>query len=82
MSNEILKSTILQVVDNQINSNNPPETKETYDRLIKLGHSSDKAKRLIGIVVAAEIFDVMKNQEMFNKKRFIESLNKLPKTSK
>jgi len=82
LGNEILKSTILQVVDNQINSNNPPETRETYDRLIKLGYSSDEAKRLIGIVVTAEIFDVMKNQEMFNKERFVDSLKKLPETPK
>jgi hypothetical protein len=80
LGNEILKSSILQVVDNQINSNNPPETKVTYDRLIKLGHSSEDAKRLIGIVVSAEIFDVMKNQEMFNKERFVKSLSKLPET--
>jgi hypothetical protein len=82
LGNEILKSTILQVVDNQINSDNPPETRETYDRLITLGHSSEEAKRLIGIVVTAEIFDVMKNQEMFNKKRFVEALKKLPETPK
>ena len=82
MGNEILKSTILQVVNNQINGNNPPETRETYNRLIKLGHNSEEAKRLIGIVVSAEIFDVMKNQEMFNKERFVKSLGKLPETPK
>ena len=80
MGNEILKSTILQVVDNQINSVNPPETKETYDRLLNLGHSSEEAKRLIGLVVTAEIFDVMKNQQMFNKDKFVKSLKKLPET--
>ncbi|NIA09386.1 MAG: hypothetical protein GWP10_06575 [Nitrospiraceae bacterium] len=78
-SNSRLKAVILQVVDNQLKGNNPPETKQTYDRLIKEGFSKSEAKRLIGCVVFAEIFDVLKNKETFNQGRFVKALNKLPK---
>jgi len=78
-SNLILKSAILKVVDNQLKDNNPPETKQTFDRLIKEGISESEAKLLIGCVVSAEIFDVLKRKEMFNLERFVKSLNKLPK---
>jgi hypothetical protein len=77
-SNPHLKKTILQVVDNQLRDNNPPESKQTYDRLLNEGHSEREAKRLIGCVVAAEIFYTMKNKEVFNSERFVASLNRLP----
>lgn len=78
-ANPHLKAAILEVVDNQMQDNNPPETNKTFNRLIKEGHSSKEAKRLIGCVVSAEIFDVMKNKEAFNLKRFVNALNRLPK---
>ena len=78
MANEYLKGAIIEVVDNQIKSLDPPETKETYDRLLEMGHSEEKAKELIGVVVSAEIFDIIKKKEPFNKERFVKALNKLP----
>jgi len=77
-SNPHLQESILEVVDNQIRDNNPPESKQTYERLLNEGHSEIEAKKLIGCVVAAEIFYTMKNNEVFNIKRFVASLNKLP----
>ena len=80
-SNPILKKAILSIVDNQLRDNNPPETKQTYKRLLKDGHSESDAKRLIGCVVTAEIFDILKKNESFNQERFVATLNKLPKIS-
>lgn len=37
MANLKLKKLILEVVDNQLRENNPPVTKEAYDKLIGLG---------------------------------------------
>ncbi len=73
-----LKSAILEVVDNQLQANDPPETRKTYDRLVSEGHSEKDAKNLIGCVVSSEIFDILKKKEMFNLKRFVKALNKLP----
>lgn len=78
-SNPILKKTILSVVDNQLRDNDPPETKQTYERLLKEGHSKSEAKRLIGCAVAAEIFDILKKNKSFNQERFVATLNRLPK---
>ena len=75
--NPYLKSTILEVVDNQLNENNPPETKQTLDRLIGLGYSETKAKEMIGTVVVKEIYCVMKDNQPFNNERFVVELNKL-----
>ena len=74
-----LRAAIIEVVDNQIRENDPPETKHTYERLLSEGHSEKEAKRLIGCVVASEIFEVLKHQKEFDKERFVKALDKLPK---
>ena len=73
-----LKKAIIEVVDNQLQSDDPPETRQTLDRLISEGHSEKEAKDLIGHVVVSEVFDVLKNEEPFNLIRFVNALNKLP----
>ena len=77
--NPHLKSVILEVVNNQLQANDPPETRQTFDRLISEGYSEEEAKKLIGCVVTSEIFDVLKKQEPFKPERFAKALNELPK---
>jgi len=77
--NPHLKLAILEVVNNQLKANDPPQTRKTLDRLISEGFSDDEAKRLIGCVVTSEIFDVLKKKELFNLERFVKALNDLPK---
>jgi len=73
-----LQAAILKVVENQLRNNDPPQTKQTFERLNAAGHSEDEAKRLIGCVVTSEIFDVLKKQEPFNLDRFVKALDRLP----
>ncbi|MDI7259710.1 MAG: hypothetical protein QME90_07295 [Thermodesulfobacteriota bacterium] len=77
-SSKILNEAILEVVENQLRAGNPPETKKTFERLLKEGLDEQEAKRLIGCVVAGEIFDVLKQQQPYNHERFIKALNQLP----
>ncbi len=76
--NQILKEAILEVVDNQLAANDPPETKQTLNRLISEGHSEVEAKVLIGAVVVSEVFEVLQAQEVYDEKRYVAALNKLP----
>ena len=52
-----LQAAIIKVVENQLRNNDPPQTGQTFKRLIEAGHSEKEAKRLIACVVSAEIFD-------------------------
>ncbi|MEK9162669.1 MAG: DUF1841 family protein [Chloroflexota bacterium] len=70
---------MLEVVENQLRDNTPPETKQTLQRLIKEGHSEEEAKRLIATVVASEIFEVLKQQRPYDQARYIAALQRLPK---
>jgi hypothetical protein len=77
--NPYLKAAILEVVDNQISDNDPPQTRQTYERLLASGLEEPEARRLIGCVVVSEIFDILKKNEMFNLERFLAALERLPK---
>ena len=72
---------VLVAINNQINNNNPPETKQTYDRLMKIINNHDEVMKYLGVVMMAEIFDVLKTKQPFDEKRYIERLNKLPDIS-
>ena len=76
--NALLNKAVLEVVENQIRELNPPATKETLDRLIREGHDDDEARRLIGCVVASEIFDMLKNREPYDEDRYVAALRRLP----
>lgn len=78
-SSESLKRQILEVVDNQLKSGNPPETSQTLTRLKQMGYSNGDAKKMIGQCVVVEIFDVLKHGKPFDEKRFIKNLQNLPK---
>jgi hypothetical protein len=77
-SNRVLNKVILDLVDSQIRDLNPPATKETFDRLVGEGVTQDEARRLIGCVVASEIFDVLKHEQPYHEERYVKALKKLP----
>jgi len=77
-SSRVLNKVILDVVDNQIRDLNPPATKETFDRLVGEGVTQDEARRLIGSVVASEIFDILKHEQPYDEERYVKALKKLP----
>ena len=76
---DIARAAIFEIIENQIRDGTPPETKQTYDRLIAEGHSHEDAMRLIGCVVSSEIFDVLKKSQPYNEERYVAALNSLPK---
>jgi len=73
-----LKRAILEVVENQLRAGDPPQTKQTFDRLVAAGHSEDEATRLIGCAVSCEMFEVMRDHRVFDLERFAKALAGLP----
>jgi len=76
--NPRLKAAILEIVENQLNSGDPPETKETLDRLKSKGFSDEASRVLLGQAVAVEIYCTLKEKKPFNRERFVRNLNALP----
>jgi hypothetical protein len=77
--NERLRETIFEVIDSQINANDPPETELTLERLVSEGYSDFQAKQLIGHAVVIEVIDALKNKKPYNQERYIKNLRNLPK---
>lgn len=57
----VVRQAILQVVDNQLQDNAPPETRRTLRRLVAANHSTEEAKRLIGAAVTSQVFEILKH---------------------
>ena len=70
MANLRLKKTILEVVDNQLKANDPPCTKDVYEKLRAAGYSGAEAKDKIGAVVLSEIYDIMKEGQPFDEENY------------
>ena len=64
--NKHLQKLILDVVDNQMRDNTPPQVSVTFKALRKLGYSEHEAKLAIGQAVVTELFDVMKNNQPYD----------------
>ena len=74
-----VKRGILDVIENQLRENSPPEVKATLNRLIAAGYSNADAKHLIGCALVVEILGLMKTDKPYNETRYLANLAKLPK---
>lgn len=76
--NPHISTAILEAVDNQLRGNDPPIVKQTYERLIKEGHTDDQTRRLIAYALLVEMNDMMAVMRMFDIKKYTALLNQLP----
>lgn len=77
--NPRLRAAFLEAVENQLRDNEPPETRQTFERLLREGHSEAEAKDLLGAAIAAETYYILKKSEPFDHDRYVTMLNNLPK---
>jgi hypothetical protein len=73
-----LRQSVLEVVENQIRDNEPPETRQTVERLMAEGYGAQEARRLVATAVVVEVFHIMRDKEPFNRERFLRNLAHLP----
>ena len=75
--NPHLKAAIVEVVENQIRDGNPPETRQTLERLQAAGYSRQQAVEMIGSAVVEEIWAVLHDNKPFDRARFAALLEQL-----
>lgn len=81
MANLKIKKTIREVVDNQLRENDPPCTKDVYEKLLYAGYSNSEAKDKIGAVVLSEIYDILKEGQAFDEEKYKSCLEEMLKKS-
>lgn len=72
------RAIFLEVVENQLRENNPPETRATLQRLMAAGKDRDEAMRLIGCALAAEMYEILQHKSEFDQARYVRYLHGLP----
>jgi hypothetical protein len=68
----------MDIVDNQLRDNTPPETRQTLERLVADGHTLEDARRLIACVVSTEIYDILTTHRPFDETAYVAALQRLP----
>lgn len=78
MNDKTVKDAFMEVVVNQLEMGDPPETKATLDRLVAAGHSNGEAMQLIAVVARKEMQAMMAAGRQFDNVRYAGLLAKLP----
>jgi hypothetical protein len=78
-TNPRLKAVILEIVDNQLRENTPPETRQTYERLLADGYTDQAARELIGAAMTSEIYEILQYKRPYNQKHYLKALRRLPR---
>jgi hypothetical protein len=68
----------LAIVDTQLRDGTPPETRQTFNRLVTAGYTPEGARQLLAHVVLREIFTVMSRGKRYDQTRFVAALQRLP----
>ncbi|MDF2546316.1 MAG: hypothetical protein K0R93_1214 [Anaerosolibacter sp.] len=77
MSNKILKSQMLQAVENQMKMNDPKCVNSTFQRLVAEGYTEQTAKEMIAAILVEQMDFILKENVKFNEKEYEERLNSL-----
>lgn len=74
----VLHAALMEMVNRQIAESDPPETRETVERLLAEGYSPEHARRMIGFLLAREFTYSMLRGKSFDIRRYVETLRRLP----
>ena len=78
MSNDkTLRDAMLDTVLDQINRNDPPAARDTYDRLIDEGASNSQALNLMATALREEMAHMLEAKVEFDNDRYAKRLAKI-----
>jgi hypothetical protein len=65
-----LDEVIMEGVKEQIAIDNPPEVRETYDRLITDGHPEEGGFKMLAYVLSTEMPEMLKQSRVFDRQLY------------
>ena len=78
---EFAESTLVQAIENQIESDNPPAAKATFNKLTLVGYEREEILQLMAHVLAIEIDALLEEDRPFNTEWYETALRALPELS-
>lgn len=76
-TNEQVGDEIRSVIERQLQQTDLEEVNHAVDRLLDQGHSREKAIDTVGAILLQEIHEMMSENEMFDRERYVERLEDL-----
>jgi uncharacterized protein YoaH (UPF0181 family) len=76
-SEKTVRNPYLQVVEDHLESGDPPETKSAVEALIAKGRSASEAKQLVAAVVREEMQEMMSAGRDFDNPKYAVALKKM-----
>lgn len=77
MENPHVQTTLIEIVEHQVRNNDPPETRQTLDRLLAAGHPRESAVLLIGAALLEEMTFMLGKRVPFDRARFKQRLDRI-----
>ncbi|MBJ2245678.1 hypothetical protein [Pseudomonas haemolytica] len=75
---EFTESTLTQAIENQIESDNPPAAKATFNKLTLVGYEREDILNLMAHVLAVEIDKMLEEDRPFDTEWYETALRALP----
>lgn len=75
---EFVENTLIQAIENQIESENPPAAKATFNKLTLVGYEREDILNLMAHVLAVEIDAILEEDRPFNTQWYEAALRALP----
>jgi hypothetical protein len=75
--NPFLKHTLLAVINKQLRDNDPPEARNTYERLQSAGYTPEQAKNMIAAVFIEDVVTAISTQTPHNEAEYKKRLQAL-----
>ena len=72
------EDTLIQVIENQIESDKPPAAKATFNKLTLVGYERDEILNLMAHVLAVEIDAILEEDRAFDTQWYEAALRALP----
>lgn len=75
---EFTENTLIEAIENQIESENPPAAKATFNKLTLVGYEKEEILNLMAHVLAVEIDAILEEDRAFNTEWYEAALRALP----
>ncbi|QXI15962.1 hypothetical protein [Pseudomonas hamedanensis] len=75
---QFAETTLIQAIENQIESGNPPAAKATFNKLTLVGMEREDILNLMAHVLAVEIDAILEEDRPFNTEWYEAALRALP----
>ncbi len=72
------EATLTQAIENQIDSDNPPAAKATFNKLTLVGYEREDILEMMAHVLAVEIDALLEEDRPFNSEWYEKALRALP----